>query len=186
MFSRSAGQPDRAGGPGYTGVRDATGAAGSSAADAAVTTTVVGRSDRFEGDLQVTDALRVLGQVDGKIRTTTLMIEEGARVHADVTADEVVIAGEYTGTLSCRQRLEVRASGRVSGRVETYRLMLHEGAAVDGEMKMLKQPGAAAEGDGRASVRDRADTPGIRETVVTASGAAAATPAGSPGAEPIG
>jgi cytoskeletal protein CcmA (bactofilin family) len=167
------------------------GAPGTSASDASVTMTVVGRADRFEGDLRVTDALRILGQVDGTIRATSLVIEEGARVEADVTADEVIIAGEYTGTLTCRQRLEVRASGRVSGKMETYRLMLHEGAAVDGEMKMLKQPGstehvASAAGDGRSSVRGSAEASSIRDTVAATSGGPATAPATSAGAEPIG
>jgi cytoskeletal protein CcmA (bactofilin family) len=172
-------------------VGGAPGAPGSSASDASVTMTVVGRADRFKGDLRVTDALRILGQVDGTISTTTLMIDEGARVTADVTADEVVIAGEYTGTLSCRQRLEVRASGRVSGKVETFRLMLHEGAAVDGEMKMLKQPAptepsGSAASDGRSGVRDRAEASSIRDTVVATPGGTAAAQVSSAGAEPIG
>src|SRR3989304_3210189 len=85
---------------------------------------------------------------------TTLLVEEGARVHADVVADEVIIAGDYSGKLICRQRLEGRSSGRVSGQVETFRLMLHEGASVDGELRMLPQPGGAgSQPPGVASLR---------------------------------
>ena len=49
------------------------------------------------------------------------------------------MAGEFTGNLTCRERLEAHASGRINGRVETFRLMLHEGASVEGEMHMLAE-----------------------------------------------
>jgi cytoskeletal protein CcmA (bactofilin family) len=123
----------------------------------------------------------VLGTVEGRIETTSLVVEEGARVNADVVADEVVIAGEYGGNLTCRRRLEIRSTGRVSGHVETYRLMLHEGASLDGDMRMLKE--ATSDGETRPG--------GVRSapTGLTPRGAGAVAPAAvaaSPGSDPIG
>jgi cytoskeletal protein CcmA (bactofilin family) len=122
---------------------------------------VVARADRVEGTLRVQDALRVQGTVQGTVEARTVFVDEGARLHADVTADEVVIAGEYSGKLVCRQRLEVRASGSIAGQFETVRLMLHEGASVDGELRMLKQPTANGEpARGGATIRGgRGDAP---------------------------
>src|SRR5262245_24691907 len=101
-------------------------------------TTVVARGDRLEGTLKVNQTLRIAGTMEGKVEATTVYLEEGSTVKADITADEVVIAGEYTGKLVCRQRLEMRATGQVSGTIETLRLMLHEGASIDGELHMVK------------------------------------------------
>lgn len=100
--------------------------------------TVIAREDRLDGTLRAHSAIRVLGTVKGKLEAPSVVIEEEAKVTADVTADDVIVAGEYAGTLICRQRLEVRPSGRISGRLETLRLMLHEGASIDGEVHMIK------------------------------------------------
>jgi cytoskeletal protein CcmA (bactofilin family) len=167
--------------------------------------TVIARADRFEGTLKVSDVLRVLGSAQGQIETTTLFVEEVARVAADVVADEVVISGDYEGTLTCRQRLEVRPSGRISGHVETARLMLHEGAEMDGDMKMLRQPpaassaasagaasgGASAGASRPAGVRSATDTvrsgaPGSTGSTGEAGGTEPAVAPLPPGAEPIG
>lgn len=115
------------------------------AATAVSEETTVARGDRVEGTIKAQQRVRVLGQVQGKIEALTVIIEEGAKVNADVTADDVVVSGEYTGNLVCRGRLEVRPSGRISGRLETEKLMLHEGAAVDGEVHMIRpQPEEAS------------------------------------------
>ena len=103
--------------------------------------TLIGRADRLEGTLKVADTLRIQGTLEGTVEATTVHIDEGAKVRADITADEVIIGGDYSGKLVCRQRLEIRATGQVVGHVETFRLMLHEGGSIDGELKMLKQPG---------------------------------------------
>jgi cytoskeletal protein CcmA (bactofilin family) len=101
-------------------------------------TTVVARGDRLDGTLKVNQTLRIAGTLEGKVEATTVYIEEGSTVKADITADEVVIGGEYQGKLICRQRLEMRATGQVTGTIETLRLMLHEGASIDGELHMVK------------------------------------------------
>jgi cytoskeletal protein CcmA (bactofilin family) len=110
---------------------------------------VVGREDRFEGTLRVQRGLRVLGQISGTIEAaTSVTIEEGATVEADLTADEAIISGEYSGKLVCRQRVEIRATGLVKGEIETVRLMLHEGGFIDGALHMQK---AGTVGSGSSS-----------------------------------
>lgn len=105
---------------------------------------VLGREDRFEGTLRVQRGLRVLGQISGQIEAaTSVSIEEGAKVEADLTTDEAIISGEYSGKLVCRQRLEIRSTGLVKGEIETVRLMLHEGGFIDGVLRMQKPASAA-------------------------------------------
>jgi cytoskeletal protein CcmA (bactofilin family) len=89
-------------------------------------------------------------------------IEENAQVEADITAEEVVIAGEYTGKLTCRQRVEIRATGRVSGTIDTAKLLLHEGGYFDGELHMQKttpNPAASTPGTPSASRSDSDERP---------------------------
>jgi cytoskeletal protein CcmA (bactofilin family) len=100
---------------------------------------LIAREDTFEGQLRTTRGVRILGTVRGGIESSQYVhIEENAHVEADITAEEVVIAGEYSGKLNCRQRVEIRATGRVSGQIETQKLLLHEGGFFDGELHMQK------------------------------------------------
>ncbi len=159
--------------------------------------TLIGRADRLEGTLKVADTLRIQGTVEGSVEATTVHIDEGAKVRADITADEVIIGGDYSGKLVCRQRLEIRATGQVVGHVETFRLMLHEGGSIDGELKMLKQPAVSDADAIRSGSRSSSREPGPRSTAsVMGSPVAPASPAdtngqvaaavAAAGAEPIG
>lgn len=100
---------------------------------------LIAPEDTFEGQLRTTRGVRILGTVRGSIESSQYVhVEENAHVEADITAEEVVIAGEYTGNLTCRQRVEIRATGRVSGKIETAKLLLHEGGFFDGALHMQK------------------------------------------------
>ncbi len=193
MFSRNADRPapdDRRvvpNGPAATpqGVRDVSAPStppASVAQTAAVPPdlSVLARADRLEGTLKVAGTLRVQGTFTGSVEATTVQIDEGASVKADITADEVVIAGEYNGKLVCRQRLEIRATGAVVGQVQTFRLMLHEGGSIDGELKMIKGP--LEEG----AIRPRGREGGRSTPTTVGVGNGAAQEAVAAGAEPIG
>jgi cytoskeletal protein CcmA (bactofilin family) len=141
---------------------------------------VLARADRLEGTLKVAGTLRVQGTLTGSVEATTVQIDEGASVKADITADEVVIGGEYNGKLVCRQRLEIRSTGVVVGQVQTFRLMLHEGGSIDGELKMIKGPieEGAMRGRGREGGRSTPTAVGV--------GNGPAPEVVAAGAEPIG
>jgi cytoskeletal protein CcmA (bactofilin family) len=100
---------------------------------------VIARDDHVEGTFTSRGTVVVMGSLKGRIEASRVRIEDGAHVDADVIVDEAIVAGEFTGHLTCRERLEAHASGRINGRVETYRLMLHEGASVEGEMHMISE-----------------------------------------------
>lgn len=193
MFSRNAERPapdDRRAvptGPAATpqGVRDVSPQSPQPASVAPGTSippdlSVLARADRLEGTLKVAGTLRIQGTLTGSVEATTVQIDEGASVKADITADEAVIAGEYNGKLMCRQRLEIRATGVVVGQVQTFRLMLHEGGSIDGELKMIKTPGeeGAMRARGREGGRSAPTTVGVGNGVTPDVVAA--------GAEPIG
>jgi cytoskeletal protein CcmA (bactofilin family) len=107
------------------------------------TETVIARDDMFEGQLRTSKGVRILGTVRGAIESATYVhIEANALVEADITASEVVIGGDYSGNLNCRQRVEIQSTGRVRGRLDTVKLHLHEGGYFDGELHMQKPPEA--------------------------------------------
>jgi cytoskeletal protein CcmA (bactofilin family) len=142
--------------------------------------------DRFEGKLTTIRGVRILGTVDGSIESQShVHIDENATVTADVSAEEVVIAGHYSGNLVCRQRLEILPTGRVSGSIQTFKLLLHEGGYVDGELHMQKPSSAAdmpAETPGCFESTPRS-VGSIRSTVEPSVRQPAATDGGSSSAE---
>jgi cytoskeletal protein CcmA (bactofilin family) len=134
---------------------------------------VIAVDDHLEGTFTSRGTVVVKGSVKGRIEAVQIRIEDGARVDADVIVDEAIIAGEFTGNLTCRERLEARASGRISGRVETFKLMLHEGASVEGEMHMLTE----APKDASETIRGSAPLRGETESDAPRKPAAPAAPA---------
>jgi len=119
---------------------------------------IIAREDRVEGTVRVHKLIRIAGWFKGRIEAPSVIIEQGGNVDAEIIADDVVVAGEYTGNLLCRKRLEVQATGKVSGRLETLKLVLAEGAAMDGEIHMTKR-GEEPGGRAAASVRAAPDAP---------------------------
>ena len=147
---------------------------------------MIARDDHFEGTFTSRGTVVVMGSVKGRIEAVRVRIEDGATVDADVIVDEAIVAGEFTGNLTCRERLEAHASGRINGRVETYRLMLHEGASVEGEMHMLAEAPRDASTTIRGSAPLRGETGRVQarpersrraNVAVSAAGSTAATSA---------
>jgi cytoskeletal protein CcmA (bactofilin family) len=138
---------------------------------------VVARDDHLEGTFTSRGTIHVMGSVKGRVEALRLHVAEGARVEADVVVDEAVIAGEFIGNLTCRQRLEARPSGRLSGVIETYRVMLHEGASFEGEVRMLPEPGRAGVETIRGSAHVRGGRAGSASDPVVAVAPAQPRPA---------
>ena len=104
---------------------------------AQATESIIAQEDTFEGEVKTITGVRVLGTVRGTIESQrSVRIESGAVVEADIMADEVVIAGRFSGSLICRNRVEITATGHVTGKVETQKLQLNEGGFFNGELRM--------------------------------------------------
>ncbi len=98
---------------------------------------VIAVGDVFEGKLTTTNGVRVRGTVRGTIESrSNIQVDADALVEADITAENVTIAGTYKGNLNCNGRLEITASGRASGELETGRILLHEGGFFEGTLHM--------------------------------------------------
>jgi cytoskeletal protein CcmA (bactofilin family) len=97
--------------------------------------TSVDADAEFEGILSGKDA-QILGKFKGEILVTgRLVIGEGARVDAKVTADTIEIAGAFKGELSTRA-LVLLDKGRVDGSVEAKSLSVRDGALLNGAVNV--------------------------------------------------
>ena len=106
---------------------------------------LIATGDVFEGKLTTTNGVRVQGTVRGTIESkSNIQVEADALVEADLSAENVTIAGTYKGNLNCNGRLEITASGRASGELETGRILLHEGGFFEGSLHMRPENSAPA------------------------------------------
>jgi cytoskeletal protein CcmA (bactofilin family) len=64
-------------------------------------------------------------------------------IEGDLHTQEAVVAGQVSGAIVARERVELQATAVVSGDIHTPRIAIVEGAKVTGEVKM-DQAGTSA------------------------------------------
>jgi cytoskeletal protein CcmA (bactofilin family) len=108
--------------------------------ETADTETVIGTTSSFDGNLQCEANLRIKGSASGEISCgKSLVIEESARVNANIKAGNAIVAGQLEGSIVCDGRLEVLATGRVMGELTAGVLIIQEGAFFEGHLKMKER-----------------------------------------------
>jgi cytoskeletal protein CcmA (bactofilin family) len=101
-------------------------------------TTVVSHDTSWKGEIESEGSIHIHGQFDGTIRAREdVYILEEATVDATVQATNIVIAGAFTGSLTCQGRFEVLPSGRVQGEIVAPTLVVHDGASINGNIRMI-------------------------------------------------
>jgi cytoskeletal protein CcmA (bactofilin family) len=99
--------------------------------------TVLGSDATFKGDLSFDSAAKVQGRVDGSIKSKGLvLIADGSKCKASVTAAEVAVEGHVQGNVEATERVEVKKSGRISGDIVAARMTMADGAAIEGTVRI--------------------------------------------------
>ena len=108
---------------------------GSSGPSSAIESTI-GPNAHFRGEIQSDGGIRVTGVFEGEIDTTgNLVIGEGAKIIADIKANNVSISGAVKGNVNAN-RVEILETGRVWGDLMINSLLLNEGAYLRGQTTM--------------------------------------------------
>lgn len=98
---------------------------------------LLGKGSEFEGKLTFEGQVRIDGKFTGQIQTKdTLVIGEGAKVQAEITAGTVVINGTVEGNIKATHLIEVHQPARVKGNLEAPALAMDRGVMFDGSVKM--------------------------------------------------
>jgi cytoskeletal protein CcmA (bactofilin family) len=101
--------------------------------------TIVDAQADFEGKLKGKDAT-IQGRFRGEIALSgKLVIAEGAKVEAAVSAEALEVAGELKGDVRVRSFL-LAEKARVQGTVEARVLVVREGAWLNGSVSAGEQP----------------------------------------------
>lgn len=99
--------------------------------------------------------LRINGKFEGKLDTRgNLTIGQNAEVKADITGEDITIAGKVNGNITATSRLRIIAPAQVSGDIKTPTLSISEGAVLNGRCQMSAASGWTASAQGKAMTLD--------------------------------
>lgn len=103
--------------------------------------TFLGADAFIEGIIDFEGAIRLDGNVKGKICSTGGMVVIGERavINADINVDIAIIMGEVNGTIDARDRIEIYAPGRVMGDIRAPTMSIESGVRIDGTCAMKKR-----------------------------------------------
>jgi cytoskeletal protein CcmA (bactofilin family) len=97
--------------------------------------TSVDSSSEVEGKLRCKETLRIDGRVTGEVECEkAVLIGEGARVRASISADEVQISGVVEGDIAARRKITLERTAVVKGDLTTPGIVIEEGAKLKGRI----------------------------------------------------
>ncbi len=92
----------------------------------------------IKGEVIAHEDLMIAGRVEGAVRVEghQVFVLPGAQIAADITARDIVIAGNVRGSLVATARIELRNGANVQGDLTTPALAMADGAVVNGIIDM--------------------------------------------------
>jgi cytoskeletal protein CcmA (bactofilin family) len=95
----------------------------------------IGRSMTVIGKIVVDEGtVHVLGQIEGELQASTVLIGEGARVEGDLVAQELTVGGTVKGTIRAN-RVKLNSTAVVEGDIFHRSLSIEENARFEGMSK---------------------------------------------------
>ena len=106
--------------------------------DANDITTLLGPGTQFEGKLHFEGRVRIDGVFKGEVRSDdTLIIGEGADVHAEIDVSTVIVrGGTVHGNVRAKTSLEIHAPGRLIGNIHSPSIFIERGVEFQGSCRM--------------------------------------------------
>lgn len=105
--------------------------------------TVLGTNSTLEGTLRSNSNVRLDGAFTGALEINgNVLIGETAKIHADVNARNISIAGAVRGNVTGK-KVQILRTGRVWGDIRATALTTEEGAFIDGKITMVGHEASA-------------------------------------------
>jgi cytoskeletal protein CcmA (bactofilin family) len=102
--------------------------------------TVLSHDIDFTGVITFEKSFLVRGRISGEISSgAVLLIDEGAVVEANISAQRIIIKGSVTGDVKAGTRLEISPTGRLLGNVLAPEINFESGCVFNGKCTMSQQ-----------------------------------------------
>ena len=103
---------------------------------------IIGASLHIDGNLNVSQCIRIDGIVRGNIfqeegAEATVAVAEGAIINGDIRAKHVIISGEVNGNIFSSDRVEILGSALVRGNIRYGSIGLEIGARISGNLLQI-------------------------------------------------
>ncbi|MCU6711750.1 polymer-forming cytoskeletal protein [Paenibacillus sp. J5C_2022] len=101
------------------------------------TDTLIGAGTVLEGTLKSQAGIRIEGTVIGDIVSSgDVIIGEGGRAQSNITARDLMLAGQLDGNAEVSGKLTICATGVLNGNISAGSLIIEAGGAFNGSSKM--------------------------------------------------
>lgn len=102
--------------------------------------TVLAPDISFSGTIHFSKPFMIKGKVSGSIDATSdLVIDTGAKVHANIVAQRVLVRGEIKGNVQSKGLVFVTATGSITGNITSAKVVLEPGSIFTGHCTMVPQ-----------------------------------------------
>ncbi|MBT8351870.1 MAG: polymer-forming cytoskeletal protein [Deltaproteobacteria bacterium] len=100
--------------------------------------TFLGSDASIDGTIEFRGAIRLDGNVKGKINSNggTVIVGEKAEVDAKIAVGVAIIMGRVHGTIDAQDRIEIYPPGRVVGDIQAPVITVEEGGIFNGKCIM--------------------------------------------------
>ena len=128
----------------------------SAASDSSGSKLTVGPNIKLKGvEITDCDTLVVEGTVEATMNSRVIQISHNGAFKGSAEIDIAEIHGEFSGTLTVRQKLVIYSSGKVTGKIRYGKLVVEEGGQLAGEI----EAGFSASSSSSSSSQQRASAP---------------------------
>jgi cytoskeletal protein CcmA (bactofilin family) len=105
---------------------------------------IIGPSIQVQGNLLISQGVRVDGTVNGSIlqqdgQDAVVAISESAIITGDVKANSIIISGHLKGNIISNVRLEILKTARIDGNVSYNSIGMEMGATINGNLHQLDE-----------------------------------------------
>ncbi len=101
--------------------------------------TIMASDISFTGKIHFTKPFMIRGKVNGSISAESdLVIDEGAVVNANISAERVLVKGAVKGNVNGSDLVFVTSSGSITGDISSRQVVLEPGSLFSGRCSMVK------------------------------------------------
>lgn len=102
--------------------------------------TIMARDISFTGKIHFTKPFMIRGRVNGTISAESdLVVDEGAVVKANVSAERVLVKGSINGNVNGSDLVFVTSTGSIVGDIASRQVVLEPGSVFSGRCSMVKE-----------------------------------------------
>ena len=121
--------------------------------------TIVGKGTKIEGNMEVTQSIRIDGSFKGSLSASETLIVGSTGDLSDVTVNvkNAVIGGKITGNITASNKVTLESTSRLTGDLTAKLLVIEEGALFSGNCRSGEQNTLAKQGFDKKALLDRSE-----------------------------